>query len=164
MQEIYYHVFRIENHSYLIGATAKGLVFVGSEDSDNSEIKKFYPEVSLIDDESVVEPYQYQLKQYLQGKRTKFDLPIDITGTDFQRSVWRQLQRIPYGQTSNYSKIAKLINRPKAVRAVGTAIGKNPILMIIPCHRVLTKDGNLGGYRGGLTMKRSLLELEKKKS
>ncbi len=156
---IYYHEFPINQHTYIIGATAEGLAFVGSEDGDVSELQKFYQD-ELIDDKQAVNDYAIQIAEYLNKQRQAFTLPIDISGTAFQEKVWRQVVEIPYGKTTNYTKIAAAIGRPKAVRAVGTAIGKNPILMVIPCHRVLTKDNDLGGYRGGLDMKRSLLKLE----
>lgn len=160
MQTIYYHSYEISGHHYLVGATESGLAFVGSQDKTIAELRQFYPQSDLIDDETIVRPYVAQLTEYLQGTRQSFDLKTDINGTPFQNAVWEQLQKIPYGQTSNYSLIAQQIKRPKAMRAVGTAIGKNPLLMVIPCHRVLAKDGHLGGYRGGLAMKRELLKLE----
>ena len=94
-------------------------------------------------------------------KRQKtFDLKLDISGTAFQESVWKALKQIPYGQTKSYTQIAEEINNPKAVRAVGSAIGRNPVLMVIPCHRVVTKTGTVSQYRGGVTMKENLLSLE----
>lgn len=160
MQTIYYHSYEILGHHYLVGATELGLAFVGSQEGTVAELRRFYPERDLIADKTVIEPYILQLSEYLQGRRQTFDFKTDITGTPFQKAVWKQLQKIPYGQTSNYSLVAQQIDRPKAMRAVGTAIGKNPLLMVIPCHRVLTKTGQLGGYRGGLTMKKALLNLE----
>lgn len=105
-----------------------------------------------------------QLDEYLDGKRRSFDLPFDITGTPFQKNVWRELSKIPYGKTYSYKDIANRIKNSKAVRAVGTANGKNPLCIIVPCHRVIAADGSLGGYAGGLTMKRRLLKLEQKRS
>lgn len=162
MQTIYYDKYQIQAHSYILGATSKGLAFVGSWDDDLNELKRFYPKSLVIKDQSKVEPYYQALKQYLTGQRINFDLPLDIAGTDFQEAVWRQLTQIPYGQTSDYSQVAQAIKRPKAIRAVGTAVGKNPVLIVIPCHRVLTKEGKLGGYRGGVAMKQALLNLEDK--
>jgi len=101
-----------------------------------------------------------QLEGYLDGKRKSFDLPLDVTGTAFQKRVWEELQKIPYGKTASYKEIARRIHNAKAVRAVGNANGKNPLCMIIPCHRVIAADGTLGGYSGGLDMKRALLKLE----
>jgi methylated-DNA-[protein]-cysteine S-methyltransferase len=101
-----------------------------------------------------------QLDEYFSGKRKKFDLPIKFEGTKFQQKVWAELLKIPYGKTSNYSEIAKKIKNPKAVRAVGTAIGQNPIGIIVPCHRVILKDGKLGGFAWGSEIKKKLLKLE----
>ncbi|ALB28887.1 cysteine methyltransferase [Companilactobacillus heilongjiangensis] len=159
MKKIYYHVFLIAEHKYLIGATYKGLAFVGSRDKGIDELREFY-DCQLVDSIDQVRPYVEQLTEYLNGTRQQFDLSIDITGTPFQEDVWKTLQSIPYGTVTNYTEIAQSIGRPKASRAVGTAIGKNPLLMVIPCHRVLTKSGKLGGYRGGLGMKQALLKLE----
>ena len=105
-----------------------------------------------------------QLDEYFAGKRRTFDLPLSPKGgTPFQQTVWKQLQEIPYGKTISYSQLAQAINRPKACRAVGSANGKNPVSIIIPCHRVIAADGGIGGYTGGLDIKIQLLELEKKR-
>jgi len=101
-----------------------------------------------------------QIEEYLNGKRKKFSLPLAMHGTEFQMDVWRALQSIPYGETRSYKEIAELVNRPKAVRAVGMANHRNPISIIVPCHRVIGHDGSLTGYGGGLPLKRRLLELE----
>ncbi len=104
-----------------------------------------------------------QLLQYLQGKRTVFDVPLAPYGTAFQTRVWEALVKIPYGETSSYGKLAKDIGKPGAARAVGLANNRNPIPVIIPCHRVIGSDGSLVGYGGGLLMKEKLLALEKGK-
>jgi O-6-methylguanine DNA methyltransferase len=101
-----------------------------------------------------------QFAEYCAGKRQEFDLFLDMRGTDFQLRVWRALQRVPYGKTASYLDIAKAIDNPKAVRAVGAANGKNPVWVIVPCHRVIGKDGSLTGYGGGLPLKQRLLRLE----
>lgn len=101
-----------------------------------------------------------QLHEYLHTDRKQFNLPIDFVGTEFQNKVWQELAKIPYGQRQSYADIAKRIGQRKAVRAVGTAIGKNPISVIVPCHRVLGTNGSLAGYAGGLQRKKWLLELE----
>lgn len=102
-----------------------------------------------------------QLRSYLSGTLRSFDLPLSPEGTGFMQSVWRALRAIPYGQTASYSDIALAVGNPKGVRAVGLANNRNPIALIIPCHRVIGKDGTLTGYAGGLALKRRLLELEK---
>lgn len=101
-----------------------------------------------------------QLQEYFEGSRSSFDLPLAPEGTDFQKLVWEELLKIPYGESRTYSEIAVAIGRPKASRAVGNAINKNPIAIIIPCHRVIGKDSSLRGYAGGLELKEMLLRLE----
>ena len=100
-----------------------------------------------------------QLQEYFAGARTEFDLPMELDGTPFQREVWGELSRIPYGETISYGELARRVGRPKGPRAVGQANGRNPIAIIVPCHRVLASNG-IGGYGGGLTCKRALLALE----
>lgn len=106
--------------------------------------------------------FKDQLLEYFEGKRTNFDHLelLDPKGTDFQKSVWRFLLKIPYGKTSSYKEIAKTIGNPRATQAVGTAVGKNPFLIIIPCHRVIKADGSLGGFAYGREIKRKLLKIE----
>lgn len=103
-----------------------------------------------------------QLSAYFNGSRRLFDLPLNAAGTAFQKSVWQALLNIPYGETRSYSDIARAVGNVRACRAVGMANNKNPIAVIIPCHRVIGADGRLAGYSGGLDIKRLLLELEKK--
>jgi O-6-methylguanine DNA methyltransferase len=100
------------------------------------------------------------LKEYFDGHPVDFDLPLDLRGTEFQRAVWEALRRIPYGRVSTYGRIAEIVNRPKAVRAVGNAVAKNPIAIVIPCHRVVRSDGSIGGFYSGVEMKRLLLSIE----
>ena len=102
-----------------------------------------------------------QLQEYFAGKRKKFSLKLDISGTKFQESAWFSLNKIPYGKTISYAEQAKLVRKPRAFRAVGSANGKNPVAIVLPCHRVIASDGTLGGYGGGLAIKRKLLALEK---
>lgn len=104
-----------------------------------------------------------EIMEYLDGKRRHFDFPIELHGTDFQKKVWAQLQKIPYGETRTYKEIAEAIGNPKASRAVGMANNKNPVFIVVPCHRVVGSDGKLTGYAGGLDMKAALLELESRK-
>lgn len=103
-----------------------------------------------------------QLREYFDGKRKEFSLKLDIAGTKFQEAAWFSLKNIPYGKTISYADQAKRVRKPKAFRAVGTANGKNPVAIVLPCHRVISSDGTLGGYGGGLAIKRKLLALESK--
>lgn len=101
-----------------------------------------------------------QLGEYLAGERRRFDVPISPSGTQFQLAVWRELLRVPYGQVITYGELARRIGRPRAARAVGGAVGANPLPILIPCHRVVGAGGTLGGFGPGLPWKRRLLELE----
>lgn len=101
-----------------------------------------------------------QLDAYFTGRRTTFDVPLDLAGTAFQLAVWRELMALPFGCTTSYAVIARRVGGERAVRAVGTAIGRNPVSIIVPCHRVLSSTGGLSGYAGGLERKRYLLRLE----
>lgn len=103
-----------------------------------------------------------ELSEYARGERKAFDLPLRFCGTPFQERVWRALCGIPYGETRSYGDIARAVGSPGAARAVGQANHVNPLSIIVPCHRVISADGSLGGYGGGLEMKKTLLELEKK--
>lgn len=105
-----------------------------------------------------------QLEEYFDGRRKEFDIPIKLRGTEFQKKVWKELLKIPYGATVSYKDIAIKIGNPKACRAVGMANHNNPILIIVPCHRVINENKKLGGYALGLDLKRKLLELEKENS
>ncbi len=102
-----------------------------------------------------------EIEAYFAGRLRAFALPLDLRGTPFQRSVWNALLQIPYGETRSYAEVARAIDRPLAVRAVGSANGANPLPLIVPCHRVISADGKLGGYGGGADAKRRLLALEK---
>lgn len=126
----------------------------GSKLPENAEIKET---------ELIKEAWQ-QLQQYFNGKRKNFDLALATGGTIFQQAVWQALLTVPYGQTSSYKDVAVKVGNPKACRAVGLANNKNPIGIIIPCHRVIGSNGKLVGYAGGLDIKQKLLELEKSHS
>lgn len=115
------------------------------------------------DDHAILNQTKIQLEEYFSGSRTQFDLPLAAKGTDFQQSVWQALCKIPYGETWSYQQLADEIGNPKAVRAVGLANGKNPISVIVPCHRVIGKNGKLTGYAGGVETKEKLLQLERSK-
>ena len=104
-----------------------------------------------------------QLADYFKSRRRKFSVPLLLEGTDFQKAVWRQLQKIPFGQTASYGDVARAVGNPRAFRAVGNANNKNPIPLIIPCHRVIGSDGKLVGFGGGIWRKEWLLDHEKKR-
>jgi methylated-DNA-[protein]-cysteine S-methyltransferase len=142
---------------YLV-ASDQGLCAVEWEKHNIPLIKSFSgPEPQ----KQILKQTALQIEQYFAGERKNFDLPVDIMGTDFQIEVWQALAQIPYGHTVSYADIASKIQKPKAVRAVGSANGKNPLAIIVPCHRVISSDGTLGGYAGGLKIKTALLQFEK---
>jgi methylated-DNA-[protein]-cysteine S-methyltransferase len=122
------------------------------------------PEADWIYNEVPFENARVQLAEYFSGERKEFDLPLLLSGTEFQVSVLEALQEIPYGETASYGDVAKRIGRPKAVRAVGAANGRNPIPIIVPCHRVIGSSGDLTGFGGGLDTKAALLRLEAENS
>lgn len=161
---IYWSHLNNENWSLFVAAGEHGLCFVGSQGADVQELedwaKRRFPGRPLIRDEARLQPYADEIEAYLFGKLTRFTIPFEASGTPFQQAVWKALCDIPYGQTTSYSDIALRIGKPTSVRAVGTAIGANPVLIAIPCHRVIGKNGGLTGYRGGLEMKTRLLEIE----
>jgi len=104
--------------------------------------------------------YVSELEEYFRGERREFTFPLDLRGTDFQLACWRALLAIPYGETRTYAEIARAVGKPNAFRAVGMANNRNPLAIVVPCHRVIASDGTLCGYGGGLDVKRKLLELE----
>jgi methylated-DNA-[protein]-cysteine S-methyltransferase len=162
---IYWSTLKYENWLFYLAATPKGLCYVGSPNGPFNGMKDWakrrFPDFELREDHIVLNPYKEELFEYLKGKRKSFTFSVDAKGTSFQQEIWNALNQIPYGETYTYSQIAEMIQRPAAVRAVGTAIGANPVLISVPCHRVIGKNGTLTGYRGGLEMKEQLLRLEK---
>ena len=108
----------------------------------------------------LMQPYLSELEEYFSGERREFSFPLDLRGTEFQLACWRALLAIPYGETRTYADIARAVGKPHAFRAVGMANNRNPIAIVVPCHRVIASDGTLCGYGGGLDVKRRLLELE----
>lgn len=147
----YFCKYQFENISLYLVATETHLI----------NIQFTQPQKALLQTTELLSMATIQLDEYFQGKRTVFSLPFKLTGTPFQLAVWKELQNIPYGQTTSYKEIAQKINKPKAYRAVGMANNKNPLPIIIPCHRVIGSNGKLIGYAGGLNLKNYLLELEK---
>ncbi|HCY74326.1 MAG TPA: cysteine methyltransferase [Ignavibacteriales bacterium] len=125
-----------------------------------SDIHKKSSYIKLRSDDPYLFGVFNQLKEYFAGNRKKFNVPLDIEGTDFQKKVWNELQKIPYGKTISYKSLSEKLGDVKAIRAVGKANGLNPIAIIIPCHRVIGADGSLVGYAGGLAIKEKLLHLE----
>ncbi|BAS26250.1 cysteine methyltransferase [Limnochorda pilosa] len=148
------------------GATAQGLCLLefGSEhevEEQAGRVQQLFGAPPVEGPNPHLETLQEELARYFAGQLREFSLPLVYSGTPFQRQVWDQLRRIPYGETRSYEDIAIAVRNPKAVRAVGRANGLNPIAIVIPCHRVVNKSGRLGGYGGGLGRKEYLLRLER---
>jgi methylated-DNA-[protein]-cysteine S-methyltransferase len=163
-QIIKWAILQYDQWKLYTAVTDKGLCYVGSPNQSFADfklwMKKRYPYAGLIENENALKPYMNELREYLEGNRQSFSLSVDVKGTPFQQEIWEALMQIPYGKTCSYSDLAQLVQRPLAVRAVGSAIGANPVLITVPCHRVLGKNGALTGYRGGLDMKQFLLQIE----
>lgn len=140
-----------------LATSGKGLVRLEFD----TRVQKFNSKkITLEKSDDALRPYLQELDEYFSGKRRVFSVPLDLRGTDFQLQCWRALLEIPYGETRTYRDIAKAIGHAQAFRAVGMANNRNPIAIIVPCHRVIASDGTLCGYGGGLDLKRKLLELE----
>lgn len=138
---------------------------IGIAEKDNKITNVFFGLYKLkdnisINETSIIKLTISQIEEYLLGKRISFDIPINPIGTKFQLSVWEQLRNIPYGETRSYKQIAQGIGNVKACRAVGLANNRNPVAILVPCHRVIGSDGKLVGYAGGLNIKKFLLDLE----
>ena len=146
-------------HYYTQMKTPLGIYYLGEKDNKITSVGIEKPEGEERETELLKEA-KSQLKDYFAGNLQEFTLPLAPEGTAFQKQVWKACSEIAYGKTRYYGELAERIDNPKAFRAVGTALGKNPIAIIIPCHRVLGKNG-LGGYAGGLDRKRYLLDLER---
>lgn len=142
--------------------TSSGIVEIISDDKAVLEIKFSDKMGETNKDSKVLTEALKQLEEYFAGVRKEFDLPLHLEGTEFQKNTWNQLRKIPYGVTVSYQDIAVALNNEKAVRAVGNANNKNKIMIVIPCHRVVGKNGKLVGFAGGLDKKEFLLEHEKK--
>lgn len=140
----------------LLAADDTGLRLISFE----SEKSTHQPEPDWVEDADALASVASQLEAYFAGDLEDFRLPLSPQGTPFQMQVWQELQRIPYGTTISYGELAERIGNPKAVRAVGTANGANPLPIVIPCHRVIGADGSLTGYGGGLEIKEALLAIE----
>jgi AraC family transcriptional regulator of adaptative response/methylated-DNA-[protein]-cysteine methyltransferase len=143
----------------LIAATNKGICRLTFDESE-AALRRYFPNATLVKDEGGLAELVEGAHAAIESPATAPDLPVDVAGTAFQEAVWRELRKIPLGQTRSYAEIAAAIGQPKAVRAVGTANGDNHVAVLIPCHRVIRSDGSLGGYAGGLDRKRKLLAAE----
>jgi len=146
----------------LIAATSKGICRLTFDDSVNS-LQRLFPQATIVEDAGGLKELVEGALEAIESPRAAHQLPIDVAGTAFQEAVWRELRKIPVGETRSYAEIAAAIGQPTAVRAVGTANGDNHVAVLIPCHRVIRSDGTLGGYAGGLDRKRKLLSNEQQR-
>ncbi|MGB0035605.1 MAG: bifunctional DNA-binding transcriptional regulator/O6-methylguanine-DNA methyltransferase Ada, partial [Candidatus Acidiferrales bacterium] len=147
----------------LVGATDRGIsaLYLGESDAKlETALEKEYPRADIHRDRDGLEGWVGKIMAHLRGQEPQIDLPTDVQATAFQRRVWEELRRIPYGTTRTYSQVARAIGRPTAIRAVARACATNPVSVVVPCHRVVREDGNLAGYRWGLDRKRALIEHE----
>lgn len=140
--------------------TAEGGRLTGVHFPGQKHDRPAQPHWQRADDEPVLAQARRQLDEFFAGQRSRFDLPLAPQGTPFQQAVWRSLLAVPFGATSTYGAIAEAIGKPSAVRAVGAAVGANPLGIVVPCHRIIGRDGTLTGYAGGLERKARLLALE----
>ena len=144
----------------LVAATSKGICRL-TFDEDASMLKRRFPNATVLPDDGTISAWAEGALMAIEHPANTPELPIDVRGTAFQEAVWKELRRIPLGETRSYADIAAAVGQPQAVRAVGTANGSNPVAVLVPCHRVIRSDGSLGGYAGGLDRKRQLLQAEK---
>ena len=150
----------------LVAATERGVCMVSLGDADavlEAALLSEYPNAEIHRDASEISRWLKAILSNLDGHERRLDLPLDVEATAFQRQVWQELRRIPYGRTRSYSEVARAIGRPRAVRAVARACATNPVSIVVPCHRVVREDGNLAGYRWGLNRKAALIETEKQR-
>ena len=144
-------------------STSRGLAAIGFGEGLGwleRWVRRTFPDARIVQDARAHDEAARQLEEYFGGRRRVFDLVLDLRGSPFQKAVWTNVERVPYGRTASYSEIALLAGRPKAFRAVGAANGANPIPLVIPCHRIVGANGSLTGYGGGLSNKRWLLAHE----
>ena len=154
----YYTKFSIEGIQFTIIATPKGIREIIFNLDDSSD--KLKGSVLVKPDDAQMHNIHSQLLEYFKGERRIFNLPMEIQGTEFQKKVWNELLKIPYGKTITYKKLAERLGNLKSIRAAAHANGVNPLAIVIPCHRVIGSDGSLVGYGGGLYIKEKLLEIE----
>ena len=161
--KIHYTIVSSPLGRLLVGATDRGIsaLYLGKDDGSlESSLRKEYPRAEIQRDRNGLEGWVRKILEHLRGREPNLDLPTDVQATAFQRCVWEELRKIPYGATRTYSQVARAIGKPTAIRAVARACATNPVSVVVPCHRVVREDGNLAGYRWGLERKLALLQHE----
>lgn len=147
----------------LVGATQRGIsaLYLGGDDRAlQTTLRNEYPRAEISRDRNGLQGWVGKILEHLRGREPNLDLPTDVQATAFQRRVWKELRKIPYGTTRTYSQVARAIGKPQAIRAVARACATNPVSVVVPCHRVVREDGKLAGYRWGVERKKTLLEHE----
>ncbi|HEX3322626.1 MAG TPA: methylated-DNA--[protein]-cysteine S-methyltransferase [Terriglobales bacterium] len=157
METLNYSRYHSDITDLVLAASEKGLVVL---EFDRGKFPPKKSKYEWVESAAKLKPYARELDEYFAGERRDFRFPLDLRGTPFQLDCWNALLKIPYGETRSYADIARAIGHVNAFRAVGMANNRNPIAIVVPCHRVLASDGTLCGYGGGLDLKRKLLELE----
>lgn len=160
METILIDRFTYEGKGFVVGRIAKGVCYIGTANVAKEELEKFFKGWPLKEEKGSSQEVKTQLMAYFMGKLEEFNFPLALVGTTFQKKVWQKLVTVPYGKTITYSELALQVGYEKGVRAVANAVGRNPIMIVVPCHRVIGKNGRLTGYRGGLAMKVALLQSE----
>jgi O-6-methylguanine DNA methyltransferase len=164
VDKVYYSIFGSSVGVVCFASTETGVCKIAlpeeSEEDFFGWLEARFSPPNVIEDKSKNEAVLAELESYLAGELREFQSPLDLRGTEFQKKVWREVRTIPYGTTCSYRDITERIGHPRAYRAVGAANGANPIPIIVPCHRVIGRDGSLRGYGGGLALKERLLRLE----
>ena len=169
MTTLYFTVFESPVGPLFLGTSERGLVALEFDQRlpeqqtirpNPRDLRTEGAELRFEESESKLKAYICELKEYFAGQRREFTFALDLRGTEFQLACWRALLTIPYGETRTYADIARAVGRPQGFRAVGMANNRNPVAIVVPCHRVIASDGTLCGYGGGLDIKRKLLQLE----
>lgn len=159
-EKLYGSTVSWEGWTFRILSSSRGLRWIELVPTPFNELERRL-KARILPDDRANEPVLNQLHQYLRGESRFFDLSVDLCGTPFQQAIWNAIRAVAYATTTTYADIASGIGNPRATRAVGQAVGANPVPIVIPCHRVIGKDGNLTGYGGGLPLKERLLALER---
>lgn len=165
--EIAYTIVESPFGPMLVAVTARGICALSVHHSDQwqeNELRRDFREARITRDDGAARPAADAVLRYLRGETARCEASLEVSGTPFQLSVWRELCAIPEGATRSYGEIAARIGRPSAARAVGHANGSNPVSILIPCHRAISADGNLTGYRWGLEIKKKLLDFERERA
>ena len=169
METLYYELFTSAVGPLFLAASERGLVALEFDQRlpgqqtirpNPRDLRAESQQLRFEEAAGKLQPYTRELEEYFAGGRREFSFPLDLRGTGFQLACWRALQQIPYGETRTYADIARAVGRPQGFRAVGMANNRNPVAIVVPCHRVIASDGTLCGYGGGLDVKKKLLQLE----